>query len=124
MTLWSLDGAPGSMVTVQFLSKSSALGRVPFETCWGGGCSETMALATAFVVLYMDFFFFFSPSKTDTLNCTQGVEPYSVVERGEVALVFSALGDLNRTNGPCSGHTFLTSGYITRVGRTTSDLEE
>lgn len=44
--------------------------------------------------------------------------------RREVALVFYALGDVNRTNGLCLGHTFLNSGYITRVGLITANLEE
>lgn len=45
-------------------------------------------------------------------------------ERREVALVFYALEDVNRTNGLCSGHSFLNSGFIIRVDLTTANLEE
>lgn len=44
-------------------------------------------------------------------------------ERREVALVFYALGDVNRTSGLCLGHTFLNSGFIIRVGLSTANLE-
>lgn len=45
-------------------------------------------------------------------------------ERREVALVFYALGDVNRTNGLSLGHTFLNSGFMIRVGLTNANIAE
>lgn len=78
-------------------------------------------------VVYGHFFLSFQHGYTK-LNCKQGRQMSPTVllyERREVALVFYALGDVNRTNGLCLGHTFLNSGYIIiRVGLTTANLEE
>lgn len=88
------------------------------------GTSETTTLAAACVVLYMDFFFFSSFQNGYTrLKCKQGRRTSPTVllyERREVALVFYALGDVNRTSGLCLGHTFLNSGFIIRVGLSNS----
>lgn len=74
-------------------------------------------------VVYGLFFFFSFQNGYTRLKCKQGRRTSPTVllyERREVALVFYALGDVNRTSGLCLGHTFLNSGFIIRVGLSNS----
>lgn len=87
-------------VTVEVLLKSSALGL---------GCRLRRAVRdhSLCCVVHGHFFPFFLHGYTK-LKCKHRRKPIPTVllyERCEVALVFSALGDVNRTNGPHSGAT-------------------
>lgn len=70
-----------------------------------------MAQAAACVMLYMDNFFSFH-NKYTKRKCKQGSRLIPTVllhEHCEVALVFYALGGVNRTNGLCFGHIFIAA---------------
>lgn len=103
------------------LVKSSALRRVPFETC----LEELQRHGTGRSLCRVVYGHFFSFQNGNTkLKCKQGRQLIPTVllyERCEVALVFYALGNVNRTSGLRSGHTFLHSGFIIRVDLNTAN---
>ena len=100
------------LLTVQVLSKAVHLDGCRLRHASWGGTPETTALPVSCCIWT---FFFLSFRDTHKPKCKQGRQLSPTVllyERREVALVFHALEDVNRTSGLCSGCTFLNSGYI------------
>lgn len=98
------------LLTVQVLSKAVHLDGCRLRHASGG----LQRLQPWLCRVVYGHFFPLLPGYTK-LKCKQGRQLSPTVllyERREVALVFHALEDVNRTSGLCSGCTFLNSGYI------------